>query len=477
MSIGAALNKSITGLQATQAGLSVISTNIAAANMPGYVKRELSVTDGGDGTHAPGVQSVTIVRALDVAAQALMRRASTQDGAAATRHEKLQQLDVMIGGPGSGQGVDAAFRSFSNALTAIANDRGNLGAQIGLTAAARKLVTSIDAFSRSIQTLRSQAEAEIAAGVDEVNGLTAQLASVNDELMRTPNNNDLLDRRDRLIDQLATLGDFNYAIGESGRATVTTRGGIMLVGIGGAAKLSFDAKGELGPQDLYSPDPAARGTGTIMVNGLDLLAGNHFNSGKLGALIALRDHDLAASQRMIDDLAAGLALAARDPAAAPDKALFLNGTLAFTATSRDDPQRIGLSQRLTLNPAYANAPEQVETIAGVGTDNVFAMITTRLSSTNFETRPGITKDASGQQTASSFVTRILTDHASVMAAAADDADAAQVAKRNFTTLFAGESGVDINAQLADMIGLQNAYAANANVIRTIKDMLDVLNSI
>lgn len=478
MSIGAALNKSITGLQSTQAGLSVISTNIASANMPGYVKRELNVSDGGsDGAQAPGVQSLSIVRALDTAAQALMRRAITQDGAASLRDDMLKQIDAAMGGPASGQGLDAAFNQFSSALIAVANDRGNLGQQMGLTAAAQKLASTLAELSRTVQTMRSQAEAAIDTGVTEVNGLTTELASVNLELDRTPKNNDLLDRRDRLLDQLATLGDFNIATNASGRVTVTTRGGMPLVGVGGAATLVFDAHAALGPDDLYATDPAVRGTGTITLNGLDLLAGNHFTSGRLGALIALRDMDLPASQRMADDLAAGLSLALRDPAAAPNKALFLDGAVPLTATDRDNPQRIGLSQRLSLNPAYANAPDQIETMAGAGTENVFALLSDRLSSAPFNTRSGVGSSAPGQQTARTFVTRLVTAHASAIADATDAADSAKVAKTNFVTLFAGQSGVDVNAQLADMIGLQNAYAANANVIRTLKDMLDILNNI
>ena len=478
MSIGAALNKSISGLQATQVGLSVISTNIASANMPGYVKRELQVSDGGgDGAAAAGVQSTQIVRALDTASQALMRRAATQNGAAQTLNDSLQQLDAMMGGPSSEQGLDALYRNFSSALVTASNDRGNAGATMSLTVAAGALADELDRLSRTIQSMRTDAESSIGSTVTQINALAQQLADVNNQLSTAQDQNDLLDRRDRLVDQLAELGDFSFTPGERGRINVTTRGGIALVGVGGAAKLDFDSRGALGPNQVYSSDPALRGVGTIKVNGLDLLSGQHFTSGRLGALIDLRDTHLAASQKMVDDLAAGLALASRDPAAANSKSLFLDGVTPFTATARDDPQRVGLSQRLAVNVTYQSSPERLEEMAAVGTDNVFALVLTRLSSTNFEVRAGVGGAAPSTKTFQAFANQFVTDHATLIQSASEQADSSAVAKANFDKMFATRNGVDVNAQLADMVGLQNAYAANANVIKTIKELLDVLNSI
>lgn len=478
MSIGAALNKSISGLQATQAGLSVISTNIASANTAGYVKRELQITDGsGSGAASPGVQGTEIVRALDLAAQKLLRASTTENADAQTLDDALQQLDALMGGPGSESGIDAAYREFSAALVSASNDRGSDGAAFALTAAAQKLASALKSFSSAIQSLRTNAEAEIGATVRDINTLARSLADVNGQLGTSPDQNDLLDRRDRIVNRLAELGDFNFTEGDNGRMTVTTRGGIALVGIGGAATLDFDGRGTLSAQDSYSTDPALRGVGTITVNGLDLLAGNHFTSGKLGALLSLRDNYLAGSQRMADDLAAGLAIAGSDPAAATGKGMFLDGSVAFTAASRDDPQRVGLAQRLSLNPAYAASPQRIEEMAGAGTTDVFALISSRLATLPVETRAGVSGGAAGSASVQTLASRLVTDHATLVAATADKADAAQAAKNSADKIFSDRNGVDVNAQLADMIGLQNAYAANANVIKTIKTMLDILNNI
>lgn len=477
MSIGAALNKSISGLQGTQAGLSVISTNIASANSAGYVKRDLQSLDGGsDGVRAPGLQSTFVTRALDVATQNLMRDASTQNGAAETLDGMMQQLDAILGGPGNSQGLDAVWRQFSNALMMAANDRGNQGTQMTLASAAQNLTIRLREFSHSVQNLRSEAERAIGAAAADINTITEQLAAVNRQLGAMPLDNDTLDQRDRLIDRLVVLADLNIKIDLQGRATITTRGGMSLVGEAGATPLHFDGGGEIGPQDLYHLDPLLRGVGTLTLNGLDLLAGQHVTSGRLGALIALRDRHLVASQTMIDDLATGLALAARDPAASPQQSLFLDGALPLPSLGRDDPQRLGLSQRLVINPLYASAPEQLEALAAAGTGNVFALLHERVQSFDFETRQGLIGQAPGMSQPDRLMQRLVVDHAQLIAQSRDDAQMKALAKTNFDTLFSSRHGVDINAQLADMISLQNAYAANANVIRTIKEMLAILNN-
>jgi len=43
--------------------------------------------------------------------------------------------------------------------------------------------------------------------------------------------------------------------------------------------------------------------------------------------------------------------------------------------------------------------------------------------------------------------------------------------------FNGESGVNVDDELSNLLVLQNAYAANARVMSTIKDLFDVLMSI
>ena len=72
MSIGQALNTSLSGLRATQAGLSLIASNVANAQTPGYVRKSMQLvtstaSDGGS------VRLGTINRELDQYLQRQLR--------------------------------------------------------------------------------------------------------------------------------------------------------------------------------------------------------------------------------------------------------------------------------------------------------------------------------------------------------------------------------------------------------------------
>ena len=61
MSLTQALNTSLSGLRATQAGLSLIAANVANAQTPGYVRKSLQVAastgNGGDSVRIIAYQS------------------------------------------------------------------------------------------------------------------------------------------------------------------------------------------------------------------------------------------------------------------------------------------------------------------------------------------------------------------------------------------------------------------------------------
>jgi flagellar hook-associated protein 1 FlgK len=81
--------------------------------------------------------------------------------------------------------------------------------------------------------------------------------------------------------------------------------------------LTFNPQGSLSANSIWSADPTKSGTGTILLNtgtntSVDLIAANAFGSGKIGALVEMRDHILVDAQAQVDQVAAGLARALSD---------------------------------------------------------------------------------------------------------------------------------------------------------------------
>jgi flagellar hook-associated protein 1 FlgK len=126
----------------------------------------------------------------------------------------------------------------------------------------------------------------------------------------------LQDQRDFYIDQLSQLMDIKVVATDHNKINIFTRSGAQLVG-DQASTIIFDAKGSLSANAVWNAGPAKRGTGTIMLDSgaggaVDLVAGNAFGSGKIAALIEMRDHVLVDAQAQVDQIAAGMARALSD---------------------------------------------------------------------------------------------------------------------------------------------------------------------
>src|SRR3954453_14652495 len=111
MSISQALNTSMSGLRATQAGLSLIASNVANAQTPGYVRKtmQLSTSASGDGG---SVRVGSINRELDQYLQRQLRVESAGGAYADLRASFYQRLQGLYGAPGSDSSLETAFNKF-----------------------------------------------------------------------------------------------------------------------------------------------------------------------------------------------------------------------------------------------------------------------------------------------------------------------------------------------------------------------------
>ncbi len=147
-----------------------------------------------------------------------------------------------------------------------------------------------------------------------------QIAAINQQLgltnVQDASTASLQDQRDFYIDQLSQLMDIKVVATDHNKVNIFTRSGTQLVG-DTASVMTFDAKGSLSANALWSADPTQRGVGTITLDSgagakTDLIAANAFGSGKIAALIEMRDHVLVDAQAQIDQIAGAISRALSD---------------------------------------------------------------------------------------------------------------------------------------------------------------------
>jgi flagellar hook-associated protein 1 FlgK len=320
MGLGQALTSAATGLRATQSALSLIAGNIANAETPGYVKKTSTLVAAAAGNLTIGVRISSVNRELDQYLQRQIRTETSGGTYASTRADYYSRLQDVFGQPGANNALETIFNQFSAATQALATSPDAAAARYGVLTAGQTLAQHLNGMTADIQGLRSDAEAGLGDAVQQANDAMRQIASINLQLGQS-NSEDattavLRDSRDAAIDKLSTLMNIKVIPTDNNKINIFTNSGTQLVG-DTAATLIFNSQGSLSANSTWNVDPTKTGTGTILLNSgtntnVDLVAANAFGSGKIGALIEMRDHILVDAQAQVDQVAAGLASALSD---------------------------------------------------------------------------------------------------------------------------------------------------------------------
>lgn len=316
MGLSTSLNTAVSGLNATQIGIGIVSQNVANAGTAGYVRRAVSTVDNLSG-QTVGVQNTQVQRLLDKIVQHQLWQESAGAAYTQKRADMLSSVDKLYGAPGSTTALDSIYSGFTSALQALQNDPSSYSLRTAVLDSANLLANRLNTLSDGVQALRTEAESGIATGVNQVNDLLNALTSVNARIVGQPNDPasaELKDRRDLILSELSQYIDIKTSEDARGSISIVTGSGTQIFDGRPAVTFGFDAKSGLDADDQWSSDPALRGVGTItMTNSsggvMDAIANKTFRSGEIAALIEMRDKTLVQAQSQLDEIASQMAKA------------------------------------------------------------------------------------------------------------------------------------------------------------------------
>jgi len=319
MGLFTSINTAFQGLDITQKQMGIVSQNVAGANSAGYVKRRLLTADlAGPGG---GVVSNGVQRLLDIYVQKQLWQETGGAGYANIQGNYTEQLNKLYGVPGSTTGLTGQFNTFKAKLAVLQASPASVAARSEVISSAKILGSKINLVSDGIKDLRQATEDGLSDAVSIANIALSDLAAINQKIGAGQTDPALLDQRDRAIRSLSEVMDVSVTEQANGRVSISTKSGFSLLENEKVAKLSFDAKSNIGPDNVYSADPTKRGVGTVTMTDpsgqvIDLIAANGIRGGEIAGLIELRDKTLVAAQAQIDDFAANLSSAFSDRAVA-----------------------------------------------------------------------------------------------------------------------------------------------------------------
>jgi flagellar hook-associated protein 1 len=316
MSLSASLTNSLSGMRTSQSSLEVLSRNVANAGTPGYHRQSLSVIDtmGVNSTYA---RSGGIERAFSRSLQASYTSAISDAGYSSTRASTLERLQAFLGKPGDAGSLDTMFGNLQNALQALGASPDNYATRATVVSQAQAMATTLNSLTRDVQGLRQETETQMSASIDELNVSVSALQKINQRLGDQSVDNStratLMDQRDRLVSSIAEIVDVRVEYRGDDTVALMTRTGVGILD-DKASTFSFEPAGALTADKLVNADPDKSMVGRLILTTssgteIDLVQQNVVQSGRLGALVSLRDETLVNAQSQLDEIAAGLAQA------------------------------------------------------------------------------------------------------------------------------------------------------------------------
>lgn len=425
------LQTALKGLLAQQRSLDVTSHNVANANTVGYSRQEAvlgasrplripagATQDGSPAELGTGVDVLAYRRLRDQFIDLQYRAQAMRLGGLAAQVKGLDSVEVALAEPGE-NGISAQLAKFWSGWEDLANAPENQATRQALVENGVGLANGIAELDRQLATSVEQAAGEytaIATAGGEVGQMASEIAKLNEAISTSLSSgaapNDLLDRRDLLLDKLSGLAQLS----------VTDLGnGLIEVEFGDAAAPLVEGTTVTWPQALTTP------------------------GGKLGALLELSGPagTIASYQSELNGFAQGLAEAVNTIHESGGGPAFFNFTPGSAAS--------------TLEVGVNAAEVQTSVTAAVGANDVATAI-------------GALRGGTADQAYASFISRVGTE----MAGARRSEENASAVMTAIGERRESVAGVSLDEEMTNLVRFQRAYQASARAMSSFDEALDVL---
>jgi flagellar hook-associated protein 1 FlgK len=293
-------------LNAHNQALNTIGHNLSNASTEGYSRQRVQL-GAADPLYAPdlsreetpgqigqGVSVTSIERVKDDLLEGRIDAESGLEGYWNTRDKFILQLEQIHNEP-SDSSVRTRMDKFWDAWQELSLRPSDTAAREAVLSRGEGLAESMRDRYRRLSDFRSAVDGDIRGTVSQVNDLAREIAGVNLEIQKSKaigdNPNDLMDRRDLLVEKLGHLVPVSVDQRDKDEFMVHVDGLIL---VQGKAARSFDMGSA--DQDGFA-SPVWKDTGLPA----------SFKGGTLGALVELRDGDARKELQSLDTMALSFA--------------------------------------------------------------------------------------------------------------------------------------------------------------------------
>ncbi len=497
MSLFGTLEIGKQGLTAQQRAISITSNNIANVNTPGFTRQRPvmePVSPAYQANGVPlggGVEVVDADRVTDRFLEAQINRERYQLGLQQGLDAGLTRVEAIFDEV-SGRGIGASLSAFFAAVNDLAGHPEDATVRASVVGAAQTLVDQIRDADRRLQQIQVDANARVEQIANDISQLARDIAELNREVAlkeagTTTTASALRDQRSALLADLASKIDLTTVERDDGTVSVYVAGGFFLVDGEEAASLTVAAGAGASANYFHvwqSLDGAVQGPITSRITG-----------GELGAQLSLRDDRIVDYRESLDEFAFTLArrintvhLAGAGLVDATARRLFVDRNAAATTAGTDlssvsgAAAALGLHATIAADARYlaAGYPPGGGLPADTG-DNRNALDLAAVesaASATFQAGDPAAGPASGSartigeawdSTLGALGTEI---QAKRRLAEQTDMLVAELQGRRDAL-----SAVSLDEEVANLVRFERAYQANARVLETANQLLEILLSV
>ena len=391
MSLSFALSNALSGLQANQAALSVISSNVSNANTEGYTRKVIQQTSVVLNDQGAGVNIDSVVRRVDDRLQLELRETISSQRQLAVLERFYASTQNLFGSLSDDSALSADVDVLAGAITNLSASPESNSLRGVVIDDANALAREVSSLAMNVQELRLDADREITRIVGLINEQLDNIVELNEKIAQNVASNqptaEFEDKRDMAINEIAQYLDINYFTRTTGEVVVYLDSGLPIVD-SAPRYLSHNSVSAMGATVTH----AGNSIDGIDSGGVDIT--NQIQRGELAALIEMRDVTLPRMQESLDRFAERLRdeinLAHNQGSGLPP-ANTLTGTRSFAAPATDNVT-LTSAVRISVTDANGTVVDFFDLAAGTYTiddirDQINANIGTNATATTAANGP------------------------------------------------------------------------------------------
>ncbi|MBU2847894.1 flagellar hook-associated protein FlgK [Acidithiobacillus ferriphilus] len=238
MSLTSILQVGLSGVLASENALQTVSNNITNENTPSYVRETAILSENASqpkayGSLGAGVGTQSIQRNFSSYAENQVLNATSLATTFSGQANTLRTLSSLFPVGFTQSGLPAAIQAFFASVQTLSTNPSSIPNRQSVLSQAGSLAAQYQNATTSISNTQTSLVQQMQQSVSTINGLSTQLASINQEILKNPKGaqvpNSLLDQQSAALTSLAGQVGISTIQQPNGTLIVATKSGATLV--------------------------------------------------------------------------------------------------------------------------------------------------------------------------------------------------------------------------------------------------------